>query len=95
MPAEPQYMHWSEEAITWGRDEGMSNGPSIFAYLVFGPGGTSVEGITRTMKSIVWRGPGARLGVHCKIQRTRPSRIRTCLGFVRTDSICNWLGEQS
>jgi hypothetical protein len=28
-------------------DEGMPNGPSIFAYLVFGPGGTTAEGITR------------------------------------------------
>jgi hypothetical protein len=28
-------------------DEGMLNGPSIFAYLVFGPGGTTAEGITR------------------------------------------------
>jgi hypothetical protein len=25
----------------------------------------------------------------------RPNRIRTCLGFTRTDSICNLLGEQS
>jgi hypothetical protein len=49
-----------------GVDEGMSNGPSIFAYLVFGPGGTSVEGIARPMKLIVWRGLGARLGVQCK-----------------------------
>jgi hypothetical protein len=28
-------------------DEGMPNGPSIFAYLVFGPGGTTAKGITR------------------------------------------------
>jgi hypothetical protein len=48
-------------------DEGMPNGPLIFGYLVFGPGGTSVEGIARPMKLIVWRGPGARLGVQCKI----------------------------
>jgi hypothetical protein len=33
-------------------DEGMPNGPSIFAYLVFGLGGTSAEGITRPMKLI-------------------------------------------
>jgi hypothetical protein len=44
-------------------DEGMPNGPSIFAYLVFGPGGTSVEGITRPMKLIAWRSPGAKLAV--------------------------------
>jgi hypothetical protein len=34
-------------------DEGMLNGPSIFAYLDFCPGGTSVEGIARPMKLIV------------------------------------------
>jgi hypothetical protein len=33
-------------------DKGMTNGPSIFAYLVFGPGGTSTEGITRPTKII-------------------------------------------
>jgi hypothetical protein len=76
-------------------DEGMPNGPSIFAYLVFGPGGTSAEGIARPMNLIVWHGPGTRLGVQCKTRRTRPSRIRTCLGFIQTTSICNWLGEQS
>jgi hypothetical protein len=48
-------------------DEGIPNGPSIFAYLVFGPGETYVEGIARPMKLIVWRGPGATLGVQCKI----------------------------
>jgi hypothetical protein len=47
-------------------DEGMTNGPSIFAYLVFGPGRTSVEGTARPMKLIVGRGPGARLDVQCK-----------------------------
>jgi hypothetical protein len=31
-------------------DEGMTNGPSIFAYLVFGLGGVSVEKLTRPMK---------------------------------------------
>jgi hypothetical protein len=41
----------------------MTNEPSIFAYLIFGPGGTSTEGITRPMKLIAWRGPGARFAV--------------------------------
>jgi hypothetical protein len=76
-------------------DEGMTNGPSIFNYLVFGPGKTSAEERARPMKLIVWRGPGARLGVQCKTQGRRPSQIRTCLGFIQTASICNWLGEQS
>jgi hypothetical protein len=39
-------------------DEGMPNRPSIFAYLVFGPGGITVEGITRPMKVLAWSGPG-------------------------------------
>jgi hypothetical protein len=33
-------------------DEGTPDRPSIFAYLVFGPGGTSVEAITRPITSI-------------------------------------------
>jgi hypothetical protein len=41
----------------------MPNGPSIFTYLVFGSGGTSTEGITRPMKLIAWRSPGAKLAV--------------------------------
>jgi hypothetical protein len=41
----------------------MTNGPSIFAYLVFGPGRTSNEGITRPTKITAWRGLGARLAV--------------------------------
>jgi hypothetical protein len=44
-------------------DEGMTNGPSIFTYLVFGPGGTSTEGITRPMKITASRGLGARFAV--------------------------------
>jgi hypothetical protein len=31
-------------------DEGMTNRPSIFAYLVFGPGGITVKGIARPIK---------------------------------------------
>jgi hypothetical protein len=33
-------------------DEGMTNRPPIFAYLVFGPGGITVEGIARPMKIV-------------------------------------------
>jgi hypothetical protein len=44
-------------------DEGMPNRPSIFAYLVFGRGGTSAEGISRPITLIAWRGPGAKLAV--------------------------------
>jgi hypothetical protein len=35
-----------------GPDEGMPNRPSIYAYLVFGPGGTSAAGITRPITLI-------------------------------------------
>jgi hypothetical protein len=45
----------------------MTDRPSIFAYLVFGLGGISVEGIARPMKIAAWRGPGAILGVQAKI----------------------------
>jgi hypothetical protein len=47
-------------------DEGMTHGSSILAYLVFGPGRASVEGMARPISTTVWRGPGARLGVQCK-----------------------------
>jgi hypothetical protein len=39
-------------------DEGMANRPSIFAYLVFGPGGITAEGIARPMKVSAYRGLG-------------------------------------
>jgi hypothetical protein len=41
----------------------MINGPSIFAYLVFGPGRIATEGMTRPTKITAWRGLGARLNV--------------------------------
>jgi hypothetical protein len=44
----------------------MINGPSIFAYLVFGSGRTSTEGITMPTKITAWRGPGAKLDVQGK-----------------------------
>jgi hypothetical protein len=50
-------------------DEGMTNRPSIFAYLIFGLGGITVEGIARPIKTAARRGPGATLGVQARIQR--------------------------
>jgi hypothetical protein len=44
-------------------NEGMTYGPSIFAYLVFGPGRASTEGITRPTKITAWRDLGAKLDV--------------------------------
>jgi hypothetical protein len=44
-------------------DEGMTNRPSIFAYLVFGPGKIIVEGVARPIRIVAGRGPGATLGV--------------------------------
>jgi hypothetical protein len=41
----------------------MTNGPSIFVYLVFGPGRMATEGKTKPMKTTAWRGPGAKLVV--------------------------------
>jgi hypothetical protein len=34
-------------------DEGMTNGPPIFAYLVFGPGRVSLERLLRPIKTTV------------------------------------------
>jgi hypothetical protein len=63
-------MIWTSRHASPGRDiciyiinEGMPNRPSIFAYLVFGLGGTSTEGITRPITLITWRGLGAKLTV--------------------------------
>jgi hypothetical protein len=39
-------------------DEGMTNGPSTFAYLAFRPRGDTVERITKPMKRTAWLGPG-------------------------------------
>jgi hypothetical protein len=47
-------------------DEGMTYGPSIFAYLVFDPRRTSVEGITNSNKIAAWRGAGVKLGIQDK-----------------------------
>jgi hypothetical protein len=55
----------------WPPDEGMPNRPSIFAYLVFGPGGITVEGTARPIKTAAGRGPGATLGVQARIQRVQ------------------------
>jgi hypothetical protein len=35
MPAEPQFMHWSEEAITWGREDHPRVMPSPGEYALF------------------------------------------------------------
>jgi hypothetical protein len=48
-----------------------TNRPSIFAYLVFGPGGVSVERTAWPMKVAAWSGPGATLGVQARIQRVQ------------------------
>jgi hypothetical protein len=47
-------------------DEGMTNSPSVFAYLVFGPGRVATEGKTEPIKITAWRGPGAKLIVQDK-----------------------------
>jgi hypothetical protein len=39
-------------------DEGMTNGPSTFAYLVFWPRRDIIEGISKPMKMTAWRGLG-------------------------------------
>jgi hypothetical protein len=49
-------------------DEGMTNGPSIFAYLVFGPGGTSAEEIARPMKLTIWRAHERDLACNARLK---------------------------
>jgi hypothetical protein len=39
--------------VTKTVDEGMTNGPPIFAYLVFGPGKVSLERLLRPIKAAV------------------------------------------
>jgi hypothetical protein len=52
-------------------DEGMTQGSSILAYLVFGPGRASTEGMTVPINTISWRDPGMRLGVQDKILKNK------------------------
>jgi hypothetical protein len=60
--------HKVSPATTQGTkgDKGMTQGSSILAYLVFGPGRASAEGMERPVSTTIWRGPGARLGAQCK-----------------------------
>jgi hypothetical protein len=51
-------------------DEGMTNWPSIFAYLVFRPRRDIVEGISEPMNMTAWRGPGTQLGVQDRDSKT-------------------------
>jgi hypothetical protein len=46
----------------------MTNRPSIFAYLNFGPGEITVEGFARPIRSAAGCGPGAILGVQARIR---------------------------
>jgi hypothetical protein len=48
-------------------DEGMTNRPSIFAYLVFGPEEITIEGIARPIRVAAGRGSVAILGVQARI----------------------------
>jgi hypothetical protein len=56
-------------------DEEITNRPSIFAYLVFGPGGITVEGIARPTKIAAWRGLEAKLGVQADTRRVRAGLV--------------------
>jgi hypothetical protein len=58
-------------------DEGMTNRPSIFAYLVFGPEEVTVEGVARPIRTVAGRSPGATLGMQARIQRVQ---VRLVLG---------------
>jgi hypothetical protein len=47
-------------------DEGMTNGPLIFAYLVFGPGEITIEGIATPVGAAAGCGPGTILGMQAR-----------------------------
>jgi hypothetical protein len=49
----------------------MTNGPPIFAYLVFGPGRVSREKLSRPIKAVAWRGPGVILGAQARFRRVQ------------------------
>jgi hypothetical protein len=52
-------------------DKGMTNRPSTFAYLGFGPAEITVEGITRPIKVAARYGPGSILGVQARGRRVQ------------------------
>jgi hypothetical protein len=52
-------------------DEGVTHRSSILAYLVFGPGRASTEGMARPIGTIDWPGLGARFGVQCKNSKNK------------------------
>jgi hypothetical protein len=58
-------------------DEGMTDGPPIFAYLVFGPGEVSRGKLSRPIKATAWRGSDALFGVQA---RPRGVQVRLELG---------------
>jgi hypothetical protein len=49
-------------------DEGITNRPSTFAYLVFGLEEITIEGIARPIRAAAGRGLGAILGVQARIR---------------------------
>jgi hypothetical protein len=46
----------------------MTNRPSTFAYLGFGPEEITIEGIARPIKAAAGHGPGSILGVQARIR---------------------------
>jgi hypothetical protein len=73
-------------------DEGMTNWPPIFAYLIFGLRRVCLEWLLRPIKAADWRGPRAKLGVQVRIRRIQVRLDFVCL---RSDPICTWLERQS
>jgi hypothetical protein len=56
-------------------DEGMTNGPSTFAYLAFRYRRDAIEGVSKPTKMIAWRGPRTLLDVQDRDSKRRLSRI--------------------
>jgi hypothetical protein len=72
----------------------MTNRPSIFAYLVFGPGEVIVEGAARPVMAVIGCGPGAILGVQARIRGVQFVLVFS-QGLFETDPICTFLEGQS
>jgi hypothetical protein len=72
----------------------MTNRPSIFAFLVFGPGEVVVERAARPVRAMIGRGPGAILGVQARIRGVQFVLVFG-QGLFVTDPICTFLEGHS
>jgi hypothetical protein len=98
MPPEPQYMHWSEAAITWGREDHPLLMPSLGEYaLVLDPIVRSDTHTCRFSRMIIdggsnillYRSSMEKLGI--PVAQLKPSRL-TFHGVV-PGNLCTTMGR--